>query len=336
MRINRLPATTYRHLKMNDVDLQWPLQNAPLHSEGAFVSCEALPLEIPTGAGTEADSIFEKAIVQKCALLPGTSEDVRIRICAESDSACGTYLLDVQEGSSLTLIMSYENAPENTHLAVRTLLHLAKDAKVKLVQLQMCKEGHQLLNDIGCTCEEGASFELLQVYPGEGDVYNGVRVELVGADSKFSSDVAYLGCGKQKLDMNYIVNHIGERTISRLEADGVLKDEAHKLFRGTIDFKTGASGAKGNENEKVLVLGEGCINQTIPLILCSEEDVEGNHGAAIGGLDEEMLFYLASRGLDETASQKVMTRAYLNRVIQMIGDAQVTEQMEAYVERLLG
>ena len=66
------------------------------------------------------------------------------------------------------------------------------------------------------------------------------------------------------------------------------KRQAHKVFRGSIDFKRGASGAKGTESEQVLLLGDDVINQTIPLILCAEEDVEGNHGAAIGELDEEL------------------------------------------------
>ena len=56
-------------------------------------------------------------------------------------------------------------------------------------------------------------------------------------------------------------------------------------------------GAKGDEKEDVLLVGDNMVNQTIPLILCAEEDVEGNHGASIGKLDENMLFYAATRGI---------------------------------------
>lgn len=62
-------------------------------------------------------------------------------------------------------------------------------------------------------------------------------------------------------------------------------------MRGTIDFVHGCVGAKGDEKEDVLLVGDNMVNQTIPLILCAEEDVEGNHGASIGKLDENMLFY---------------------------------------------
>lgn len=73
---------------------------------------------------------------------------------------------------------------------------------------------------------------------------------------------------------------------------GALRDGAKKIFRGTIDFKTGASDSVGNELENVLMLGDDVENKTVPVILCSEENVVGNHGATIGELDEDTMFYL--------------------------------------------
>lgn len=81
------------------------------------------------------------------------------------------------------------------------------------------------------------------------------------------------------MDINLIVNHIGRKTNCVIEADGSLNDRAEKIFRGTIDFKNGSSGSKGQESEQVLLLGDDVVNKTIPLILCAEENVEGNHGA---------------------------------------------------------
>ena len=69
-----------------------------------------------------------------------------------------------------------------------------------------------------------------------------------------------------------------------MTADGVLQGGAKKIYRGTIDFKNGSAGAVGDEKETVLLLSDDVVNQTIPLILCSEEDVQGNHGASIGKL----------------------------------------------------
>ena len=94
--------------------------------------------------------------------------------------------------------------------------------------------------------------------------------------------------------------------------------ESFKLFRGTIDFQRGASDAIGEETEDVLLLDDTVVNQTIPLILCGEENVQGNHGATIGKLDEDMLFYLCARGLTKEAAVNQVARARfdaLNREI---------------------
>ena len=69
-----------------------------------------------------------------------------------------------------------------------------------------------------------------------------------------------------------------------MTANGVLRDHAKEAVSRYHDFKKGAKGAKGDELEDVLLLDDGVQNQTIPLILCAEEDVEGNHGASIGSL----------------------------------------------------
>lgn len=123
----------------------------------------------------------------------------------------------------------------------------------------------------------------------------------------FKSDIGYLGQREQTVDINLVVNHYGKSTESEINASGALKDSSSKIFRGTIDFKTGSSDSVGNEKETVLMLGDGVINKTVPLILCAEENVVGNHGATIGELDDETLFYFESRGIGK-AGLKIFLR----------------------------
>ena len=176
---------------------------------------------------------------------------------------------------------------------------------------------------------------LLQLFIGKGHVYNGVRTDLKGERADFQAQTGYLVQNTQLLDINYIVNHIGKKTTSNVTADGTLKDAAHKVFRGSIDFKRGAAGAKGTESEQVLLLGDDVINQTIPLILCAEEDVEGNHGAAIGELDEETLLYFAARGIDKKHAEDIMTRAKLELLTHKIDDEETKEFAEEQLSEVL-
>ena len=84
--------------------------------------------------------------------------------------------------------------------------------------------------------------------------------------------------------------------------------------------------------EEVLLLGDGAVNRTIPLILCGEEDVEGNHGASIGELDEKTLFYLMSRGFTKEAAEKMIARARLDAVAGQIKEPSIREKTLKYLE----
>ena len=69
------------------------------------------------------------------------------------------------------------------------------------------------------------------------------------------------------------------------------------IRQATIDFQQGCADSTGDEKETVLMLGDDAVNKTVPLILCAEENVVGNHGATIGQLDADTLFYFESRGI---------------------------------------
>ena len=87
----------------------------------------------------------------------------------------------------------------------------------------------------------------------------------------------------------------------------------------------------GNEPFAVL-LGDDVVNQTVPLILCAEEDVEGNHGATIGKLDDDMVFYLESRGMELPKIYKMMAKARIDAVLRLVPDEKTKADVASYLE----
>ena len=118
-------------------------------------------------------------------------------------------------------------------------------------------------------------------------------------------------------------------------AEGTLYDSAEKAFRGTIDLKRGCAGSEGKEEENVLLLGDDVINKTIPLILCTEEDVKGSHGASIGELEQGMLFYFEARGISREEAEKIVAKARLERLCQDTEDAKTAEYMHQIIEEVI-
>lgn len=226
-----------------------------------------------------------------------------------------------EENSS---IMVYELHRSNS--AVKLSFDIGKNASVKLVQLLNPTE--KLRHETFANCSKGGKFQIMTIMTGDGDIYSDNRTELEGDSSSINAEVAYLGKNSQTIDYNIAVNHWGKDTHSEINAAGALMDSAKKVFRGTIDFKTGSSDSKGSENETVIMLGDDVVNKTVPLILCSEENVEGSHGATIGELDDDTLFYFESRGIGKEDAERIMAYAALKRLIRLSGDKEFAEQAQ--------
>lgn len=226
-------------------------------------------------------------------------------------------------------IANVKNEKNSSGLSsIQIKIYAEENAKIHLSMAQTLEKSEISFWDIGGELKENASVEIIKLEAGSKKAYTGTLMNLSGTKSSFDAQIGYYGKDKQKLDMNYVARHTGKRTVSNMETNGVLEDGAFKLFRGSIDFKPGCSGAKGDEKEEVLLLGDNVVNQTIPLILCSEEDVEGNHGASIGNLDEKTMFYLKSRGFSEEAAQNMVARARIDSICEKIADEYVKEKVE--------
>ena len=221
-----------------------------------------------------------------------------------------------------------------SHAALRTVIRAEAGAIVRLVQI-LADASAECINDVGCVTGEKASFEVIRLYLAQGNVISGIRTDLAGNGSSFTCKSGYLVKPSKKLDMNVIANHIGKNTQSDIQADGTLYDGAEKAFRGTIDLKCGCAGSEGKEEENVLLLGDDVVNKTIPLILCTEEDVKGSHGASIGELEQGMLFYFEARGISKSEAEKIVAKARLEKLCQETADEKAAEYMHRKIEEVI-
>lgn len=208
---------------------------------------------------------------------------------------------------------------------------LGEGARLDLVQLRDASGKDLSYNSVRVKCGDRAYFGWYRVVLGGVQTYDNCSVTLAGKESTFEANVCYRLEDKEKYDLNCEAIHTGKRTQSAISASGVLADRASKLMRGTIDFRTGCSGSAGNETEDVLLLSEEVRNQSVPVILCSEEDVVGNHGASIGRPDEDMLFYMETRGVDEETACEMLAQTKIDSVINKIPDTSIRNKVREKV-----
>jgi Fe-S cluster assembly scaffold protein SufB len=121
-----------------------------------------------------------------------------------------------------------------------------------------------------------------------------------------------------------------------MSESGVLDGKAKKALRATIDLVHGSSGSEGSELESVLVLSDDVTNKTMPVILCDEDDVAGNHGATIGSVGPEQIQYLRDRGLTQEEAEALYVRALFDEALIAAPTPQVRAAVLARAEAVLG
>jgi len=145
----------------------------------------------------------------------------------------------------------------------------------------------------------------------------------------------YLGIENQLKDLNYVAHLNGEKTVVNIDVQGALKDTAKKNFKGTLDFKKGCKKAKSDENEFCMLLSDKAKSIALPMLLCTEDDVEGNHSTASGKVDANDLFYIMSRGIEYKEAIKLIVRARFHKIIENIKDEDIKQEILQEIDRRL-
>ncbi|HCR43518.1 MAG TPA: Fe-S cluster assembly protein SufD [Ruminococcaceae bacterium] len=349
--INRLPVPTWNLLGINSADINGvPAVTAPYKGEylselpeGVSISDKTVYApEIDTGMGADAQKFSEnnKNCGATLRVKAGVKADkpvfLRYRIDGKNSSVVDVTCIVAEEGSEVTVVENYssEGGAKGFHGGL-TKIYAAKDAAVNLVQVQMLGDGCTHFDNVGGAAEENAVVNILQAQLGAGEAYAGCKVKLLGTGSRLNVDTIYFGDKKRKIDINYVAEHTGRKTRCDINVNGALMDESSKTFRGTINFLKGAKKAVGHESEYNLLFSRKVRSRTAPLILCSEEDVDGQHAAATGKIDPDRLFYLMSRGLSETDAKKLIIKAQFQPAVEKIPDPSIRDAVFDYVKERL-
>ena len=285
-------------------------------------------LMISQGAKADIYTVEEGAKVEKPIILRFNMQD--------GEGALSAQVIHARKNSEVTVIMDCSSeADSKGFLGLSTRILAEEGARVTVVRAQLLGKGFIHFDDLGGACFEKGAIRVISLELGGKSVWTGCYTNLSGKESDFASDMGYLCRDDHSLDVNYVADHRGKKTGANMQFKGVLMEEAQKTLRFTIDFKNGSAGSAGDEQEDTLLLSPDVINRTMPIILCQEEDVDGRHGATIGQLGEELLFYMQSRGIDEEEAKRIMIKARLESVARMIPDDEIMQRVHYYIQNIV-
>src|SRR5215204_807633 len=237
-------------------------------------------------------------------------------------------------GSKATLVGVYESQGASfTNAAVQIIVE--DNANVTHYRVQ--KES-----------PEAFHYGSTEVTLGRRSVYNSTNINLGGAisrhdiDLKFTAeggeawvDGLYMLSGEQHSDTHSIIDHLVPNCTSHQNYKGVLNDHSRGVFNGKVFVRENASGTDAQQSNKNLLLSNDARVDTKPQLEIYNDDVKCAHGATVGQLEEEELFYLLTRGLNESLARNLLTYGFAEEIVNKIEIESIKKQLdEAVLNRL--
>lgn len=242
----------------------------------------------------------------------------------------------VRKNTKTTIILKYIPSKDNEYYHNGTLsLFAEKDSNIDIVIVNLLNDASNNFVSINNKLDENSVVNYIIVDFGGKNSISNYYSDIVGDKASNCLNTIYLGNENKIIDMNYIAELKGSKSSINIDAQGALNDEAIKHFKGTIDFKKGAKKSKGDENEFCMLLSNKAKSISLPMLLCSEEDVEGNHSTAAGKVDNGELFYIMSRGFELKEAIKLIVRARFNKIISKIPSEELKKEIICEINRRL-
>ena len=328
------PAQTWNRLRANSLALTVP--KTP-DAGTVYLPLPRLFERIECGMGPEVtdyinSQVFE-ATYHEVPAHTTRKEPIVISVSAAANECTNTGVM-VREGAEATIVVVARAGEKNTEAAAdntgakanaeadapatsAALVRIVaeKHAHIHLVEMLGIDNDQQHLESVGIEAHEDAVCDVRQYALGGGAVGMGLAVNLVGNRARLDLNNRYHACHEELLDINHVARMRGCATRAEIAESGILNDSARKTLRATIDLIRGSKDAKGNEAETVQILGDGVVNKTMPVILCDEDNVAGNHGATIGSVSPEQIEYLQARGLSRHEAELLFVRALFEDAI---------------------
>lgn len=314
MELNNTPVRTSRNFNINNIkiDVKIPedikkFKNMQI-PEDATVLKEDLSLKY--GIGLDDIKANNKIKIN----LENKEEQIIYNFDKENQNLTDQILINAKGKSTITI--EYKSQGEGKHFHYGVLKVIAdENAKVNVNIINLLNEKSDNFQAIESILNKNAKVNYTIIDIGGKSSITNYYSDLQGENAQNDVKTVYLGVDEQLKDINYIAELYGAKTNINIDVQGALSDKAKKHFKGTIDFKKGCKKAKGDENEYCMLLSDKAKAIALPMLLCAEEDVEGNHSTASGKVDSKVLFYIMSRGLSYKEAVKLLVKSRFIKII---------------------
>jgi Fe-S cluster assembly protein SufD len=234
--------------------------------------------------------------------------------------------------SRATIVETYLGSPEDVYFTnAVTEIVLEEEAGIDHYKVQ--REGAQAFHVATQQVQQnrGSTLTSHLINLGGSLVRNDVNAVLAGQGCECTLNGLYLASGRQHVDNHTRIDHAKPHCASHELYKGILDGQAHGVFNGKIYVHQDAQKTDAKQTNKTLLLSEQAVINTKPQLEIFADDVKCTHGATVGQLDAEAVFYLRSRGIGQREARDLLTFAFANDILQRVRP----EALRAELERAL-
>lgn len=247
-------------------------------------------------------------------------------------------LVVVQEGARATLIdESFPGADENPLIHRVVEVVLAPGAQLHFISLQDFPENARGSSVTRFRLEREANLNFIQATFGGGLIKADLAAELRGPGARAEVRGLVFGSGRQQFDHHATMQHIAPDTSSELSFRVALQGKARSVFTGMLDIGREAVHTQAYQENKNILLSDQANAVSIPELEIQTDEVQASHGATVGPIDEDQLYYLGSRGLARPEAEALVVSGFFEPLLARIPEDEVRRKVQEKVnDRLAG
>ncbi len=241
-----------------------------------------------------------------------------------------------ETGSEAEIVENYTREADSVYFTNSvTEVYLKANARLRHTRVQ--RESHQAfhIGNSKAVLERDAVYDTTNINLGGKLARHDANLNFTGEGGEAWVDGLYLVEDGQHMDTHSLIDHTVKNCVSHQNYKGILDGKSRAVFNGIVYVHANASGTDAEQSNKNLLLSNDSRVDTKPQLEIYNDDVKCAHGATVGQLEEEELFYLLSRGLSQDLARNLLTYGFAEEIINKITIPGIKEQLdEAVLSRL--
>lgn len=245
------------------------------------------------------------------------------------------HLVELRRGASLRLVEHHLHDGDSANFD-NTLVHVhvAQNAQLAHARVQAgsSRDTHLLRTD--AVLARDAQYRRIDLELGAALTRHELNVRLEGDNARLVANGVLLGNGRRHIDTRLGIDHIARDTSAELVWRGVAANRSRVVFHGGINIREGADGTDANLSNKNLLLSADAEIDTQPTLVIDADEVKAAHGATVGQLDANALFYLRTRGVPAEQARAMLSAAFCHEPLAAV-DGILTEKLARHLDQAL-